>query len=270
MKQIIILLLLILIINCLDIQACSCLSLQTQYDCENSVTFQIANQDLFDLRFCHWQQGKCFDIRKDIKITCNFQGQENCLNLPQCAWYNNKCQTFTKCSDYIYDKSILSTSCENNYCLDNGTTCAFDLIGREEQKCEDIAQEEICVKHYLLYKNTICNWNGTQCVGQIISSCSGLNQKQCIQANSQCSWKNNTCGKRKCEDGQYSYSQDEGVKLCSSFLDIETNQVIYCSLNEEGQCIIYDPVDLDRKNCHAQSFQQYAWDPNNQECKKCI
>ncbi|CAD8176525.1 unnamed protein product [Paramecium octaurelia] len=260
---------LILIINSADIQTCLCSNLQTQYDCENAVKFQVASQDLFDLKLCIWNQGQCLDLLKDVQIPCSTLEQQICGNLPSCAWYNGSCQTFTKCSDYKFDKNILSQSCDELNCLDNGTTCSFDRIGRGEQSCEEIAFEEDCQRMYLLYKKTICNWNGSACVGQSLSSCSSLTEKQCLQVNAQCAWRNNSCVKRTCEDGQYSSQVQEGVKLCSSYLDIENDQVMYCELSEEGQCVTSDPEQLDRKNCYSQSFQQYTWYPEDQECQKC-
>ncbi|CAD8074819.1 unnamed protein product [Paramecium primaurelia] len=268
--KLIILLTFIFLVNSADIKTCLCSNLYTEFDCSNAVSFQAASQDLFDVKACIWLEGQCIDIIKDFDFPCVLLDEDTCNNVPSCAWQNLQCQKFTKCSDYTYEKSILSKSCDDISCLDNGTQCAFDIIGRNEQYCEDIAFEEDCSRIYLLYKKTLCNWNGSACVGQRLSSCSSLTEKQCLQANAQCAWKNSSCVKRTCEDGQYPFYQSEGVKLCSSYLDIETDQIMYCEINEDGLCATSNPEDLDRRNCYAQSFQQYFWNPEDEECQMCL
>ncbi|CAK70590.1 unnamed protein product (macronuclear) [Paramecium tetraurelia] len=224
------------------------LDLQYQCDCESLLYASECK-----MKKCEWtNDGKCTTIACEEHLDRN-----SCKSNLNCAWYQDKCSTFTQCSSYKVDSSIdcenLSSTCHwstFNTCVDHepsltcqelqhlncdvgkqGKCIEIQGICKEFTTCEDAAKNEaLCKQASPACYSTFIDGNH-YCPS--IMTCKDQLQFGCVKA------KNRING--------YEYT--------------------VCEKESEEQCKNWDIATANLESCVTKTNYNYHWVDN--ECKKC-
>ncbi|CAD8195747.1 unnamed protein product [Paramecium octaurelia] len=236
---------------------CSCQNLQTDKDCI--------------LEFCNWDSDKLLCQNK----SCEEFNKGDCQGVPdpfKCTWnYQlDKCEQFTKCSDYSFlitqaNRCYELIKCQADVGTIDITAGTIKCMNKSNESAKSITDcDKIPYDHcdWLVTddeKECIRNKETQACETRTITQCSDYKRiDECD--TSACYW-NDTCKALEC-----SILPEES---CQFYFSIDSKDVTLCTWNQT-QCVDLEPENLDQYQCLSYTLYSYAWNPSSEKCEICI
>ncbi|CAD8117487.1 unnamed protein product [Paramecium sonneborni] len=231
---------------------------------------KITEQGACHPNFCNWNS----NTSQCTKKVCSEIKQQYCLISPdkfKCIWnfFENRCESFTKCSDYLYPIEYGSLC----YTL---VKCQADVNSiddtNEKIRCMDKefhAQYAIsnCEKVPLIHCNWLVTPDGKQCIknslmntcdAKVVNHCSDFNTSELCNPFA-CFWQD-SCKPKTCS----SLQENE----CTYYESLDSKQFTYCIWNGTG-CVDLEISQLTMEQCWPKTFSSYYWNSESKKCEYC-
>ncbi|CAD8118074.1 unnamed protein product [Paramecium sonneborni] len=220
--------------------------------------------------FCNWN----VNTNECTKKVCSDIKQSFCLISPdkfKCIWnfFENRCESFTKCSDYVFP-------IENGNLCYTLVKCQADInsidYSNEKIRCMDKeihAQYAIsnCEKVPLYHCNWLVTPDGKQCIkntltntcdGKVVKLCSDFSTSELCNPYA-CYWQDQ-CKQKTCS----SLTQKE----CIYYESLDSKQFTFCNWNGTS-CIDLDVKTLTMEQCWPYTYSSYYWNSETKICEYC-
>ncbi|CAD8066391.1 unnamed protein product [Paramecium sonneborni] len=220
---------------------------------------------------CDWDT----TTSKCINKSCDKFTMEMCDQLPdylKCAWKDNSCQTFTKCSDYSYSdgfkcfrvgpcQAIFKKNTAGLYqCTDktNDSMHSIDsCIGIDQEGCIETVQND----------GKVCYWNPntSTCEAWSNSACSNFDntaQSACPKFSCDYNTATGKCTTRTCN----TIAIDTA---CTMVWDITQQVATQCKW-ANSNCMEFDYATLTQSTCLMGSNLSYKWNSSTSKCEVCV
>ncbi|CAD8119782.1 unnamed protein product [Paramecium sonneborni] len=227
------------------VEGCTCEEIQKQDQCDD---YQPGELD------CEWNiQKKACESHPFLRKCYLINDGELCKNQRDCAWVNNKCVDFTKCTDY---KETLDQKCYeiNRFCV----LQKDDKCGPFE--CDQLSLDFCVYSYYFFEKWCTLSSDRTKCVPMTTCEQSSFNKDECQINYGSCFWDNNKCRNIKCTDIKI----EEDCQLNAFSFDWSIATLCHW---DGGKCIEAKQDDLTEENCFRASVYGMRW--LDGKCQSC-